>query len=454
MSDYSTMDSATRLTRRLLLGALPLAGAAFARPASTPAGPSGGSPAPTAAASVMGLKFTPCETVRIGVIGTGRRGASLIDTLLAVGNVRINALCDTSADCAARAQRSVESAAGNAPALYTAGQHDFERLCGRDDIDLIVIATPWKWHVPMAVCAMRNGKHAALEVPAATTIEDCWQLVRVSERTRRHCVMLENCCYGYNEMLVLNLVRAGKLGKLTHAAGGYLHDLRSKLISETEQPWLRDEYIRRNGNLYPTHGLGPIARYMDIHRGDRFDDLVSVSSPARALLESQNRPARTKADAPLTSFRCGDQNTSLIRTARGLLIRLEHNVSSPEPYDRINMIAGTRGVFRDFPPRIYLDGETPPDAWEPLDRCKPAFEHPLWTRIGARARASGGHDGMDFVMCYRLVECILQGLAPDIDVYDAAAWSAVGPLSERSIAAGGLPVKFPDFTGARWKSRG
>ena len=401
----------------------------------------------------MGLRFQSCNPVRIGVIGTGRRGTSLIETLLAVGSVRINAVCDTDRDHAAQAKDLVEKSGGSAPALYTAGERDFERLCSRDDLDLVVIATPWQWHVPMAVCAMRHGKHVAVEVPAATTIEECWKLVRTSEQTRRHCIMLENCCYGYNEMLVLNMVRSGRLGALTHGAGGYLHDLRGKLTSETEQPWLRDEYIRRNGNLYPTHGLGPVAMYMGIHRGDRFDNLVSYSSRSRGLAESQNRQAALGVRKPLTGFRCGDQNTSLIRTAHGLLISLEHNVSSPEPYDRINLIAGSRGIFRDFPPRIYLDGETPDDTWESLDRYKQAYEHPLWTKIGDLARKMGGHDGMDFVMCYRLIECIREGLVPDMDVYDAAAWSAAGPLSEMSIAAGGAPVKFPDFTRGRWASR-
>jgi predicted dehydrogenase len=366
LSEITNTSYRAPFTRRLLLGALPLASAALVRADSV-----GGTADASQTESVIGLKFQSRNSVRIGVIGTGGRGTGLTDNLLSVGNVRINALCDTNRDHAAQAANLVEKAGGGVPALYTGGEHDFERLCGRDDLDLIVIATPWHWHVPMAVYAMRHGKHVAVEVPAATTIEDCWKLVRTSEQTRRHCIMLENCCYGYNEMLVLNMVRAGRLGALTHGAGGYLHNLTGKLTSETEQPWLRDEYIRRNGNLYPTHGLGPVAMYMGIHRGDRFDNLVSYSSPSRGLTESQSRRAAPRAGKPLAGFRCGDQNTSLIRTAHGLLISLEHNVSTPEPYDRINLIAGSRGIFRDFPPRIYLDGETPDDAWESLDRYKP-----------------------------------------------------------------------------------
>ncbi len=287
---------------------------------------------------------------------------------------------------------------------------------------------------PWPLFAMNQGRHVAVEVPMATSVEDCWRLVDASEQNRRHCIMLENCCYGYNELLVLNLVRDGKLGDLTHGAGGYLHYLRPTLASSAERLWMREEYARRNGNLYPTHGLGPIASYMGINRGDRFESLVSLSSPGQA-------------------FRCGDQNTSLIRTSKGLLITLEHNVATPEPYDRLNMIAGTRGVFRDFPPRLFLDGETPDGAWETLDRYKTKYEHRLWTLMGETARESEGHDGMDYIMCYRLVECMREGLLPDMDVYDGAAWSAAGPLSEISVASGSAAVPFPDFTRGGWRQQ-
>jgi predicted dehydrogenase len=423
------LTSAENVTRRRLLGGLPLASAVLATPAAN---------AGAVAQSVAAMPFEPCHPARVGVIGAGSRGSSLIDTLIEVGDLSVVAVCDTDPGHAAEAKSSIAKATGSAPALYTGGEHDFERLCRRDDIDLVVIATPWKWHVPMAVFAMEHGKHVAVEVPAATTIDGCWKLVHVSERTRRHCIMLENCCYGYTEMLVLNMVQAGKFGELTHGAGGYLHDIRAKLASETIAPWLRQEYLRRNGNLYPTHGLGPIARYMGIHRGDLLESLVSYSSPALALSGD---------------FRCGDQNTSLIRTRRGLLIRLEHNVSTPEPYDRVNLIAGSKGIFRDFPPRIYLEGEAGGEDWETLDHLRQTFEHPVWTSQGDRARAAGGHDGMDFIMCHRLIECMRNGLVPDLNVYDAAAWSAAGPLSEMSVAGGGVPVKFPDFTRGRWMSK-
>jgi predicted dehydrogenase len=423
------------VTRRRLLAALPLAGAGLTQ---------SGASTPDVADTVAGLRFSSTPTVRIGIIGVGRRGMGLLDNFLAVEGVQVRAVCDLSRGLAQEARAMAEKAGKNTPRLYTAGDSDFENLCRSDDLDLVLVATPWKLHAPIAIYAMQQGRHVAVEVPLATSIEDCWNLVRTSEQSRRHCILLENCCYGYNELLMLNLVRDGRLGELTHGAGGYLHDLRVKLASETERLWMRDEYAARNGNLYPTHGLGPIARYMGIHRGDRFESLVSVSSRNSSFAGIRPAPR---------IFRCGDQNTSLIRTSKGLLITLEHNVATPEPYDRLNMIAGTRGVFRDFPPRLFLDGETPADAWETLDRHKAKYEHRLWTLIGEKARESGGHDGMDYVMCYRLVECMRKGLAPDIDVYDGAAWSAAGPLSEMSVANGGATVPFPDFTRGGWSRR-
>lgn len=384
--------------------------------------------------TVATLRFSRTPVVRVGIIGVGHRGMSLLDQFLVLDSVRVHAICDL---VPARAREAVSKVqcAGRGPArVYAAGETDFENLCRGDDLDLVIVATPWKWHAPMALCAMQAGRHVAVEVPLATTLEDCWKLVDASEQTRRHCILLENCCYGYNELLVLNLVRDGRLGELTHGAGGYLHYLGPQIAANPERFWMRAEYATRNGNLYPTHGVGPLARYMDIHRGDRFESLVSVSSKASERL-----------------LRCGDQSTTLIRTANGRLITLEHNVATPQPYDRVNLIAGTRGVFRDFPPRLYLAGETPGETWEALDRFKPKYEHRLWTLQGKSGGDSNGHDDMDFVMCYRLIECLREGLAPDIDVYDGAAWSAIGPLSEQSVAGQGTRVNFPDFTRGGWK---
>ncbi len=437
-------DSATR---RDLLRMASLAGLASAASA-TPQTP----PAPAGSASMYGVKFEPRPKVRIGIVGVGGRGTSLLQNFAAVENVEIPALCDIVREKCVRGQQRLARAGQTAPVeIYAGSDHAFEALAKRDDLDLVIVATPWIWHVPIAVYTMKQGRHVGIEVPAARTLEDCWQMVETSEQTRRHCMQLENCCYGYNEMLVWNMVKAGMFGELIHGGAAYLHDLRSILFANNgEGLWRRDEHFHRNGNLYPTHGLGPVAHYMDINRGDRFQTIVSMSSLSVSL--AAYRETHTAPDDPRRkeTYLCGDQNTSLIRTAKGRLIRLEHNVSSPQPYDRINLIAGTKGIFKDYPPRIYIDGRGG-EEFGPLDPYKQEFEPPIWTRMGEIAKKLGGHGGMDFIMCYRLVQCMREGTAPDIDVYDAAAWSAAGALSEVSVAKGSAPVEFPDFTRGKWQ---
>ncbi len=406
--------------------------------------------APAPGRSVSGMKFEAKESVRLGVIGIGGRGTELIKNFSAIPQVRVTALCDTVKEKVDKAQAKLEQAGSKPPAAYHSSERAFEEMVKRDDIDLVLIATPWIWHVPMAVAGMKEGKHVAVEVPAARTIDECWELVNTSESTARHCIQLENCCYDYNELLVLNMVHAGVFGEITHGACAYNHDLRGILFSnEGEGLWRRFEHFNRNGNLYPTHGLGPMAHYMDIHRGDRFEYLVSMSSPVASL--AAYRKDRLAAGDPRQKevYRCGDLNVSLIHTAKGRVITLEHNVSTPQPYDRINLIAGTKGIFRDYPPRIYVDGAGK-EEFGPIDPYKAQYEHPWWKETGDLARQLGGHGGMDFVMAYRLVEAMRHGTAPDIDVYDAAAWSAPGPLSEQSVAQGSAPVRFPDFTRGKW----
>jgi Glycosyl hydrolase 109, C-terminal domain/Oxidoreductase family, NAD-binding Rossmann fold len=452
-----------KLSRRELLKAaaltgvglsLPAFGEAQPAPANAPSLPSQAAPE-AGGESVIGMKFTPLETVRLGIVGVGGRGTSLLKEFLDVDGVRVTAVCDlvpaktenARALCAKKKQAPPES--------YTKGERDFENLVKRDDVDLVLIATPWDWHVPMALAALAAGKHVAVEVPAANTIDECWALVNASEKARRHCIMLENCCYGESEMMVLNMVKAGLLGEIKHGEAAYIHDLRELLFKdEGEGLWRRVPHQKRNGNLYPTHGLGPVANYMDIHRGDRFEYLVSMSSPERGL--TKWREDRVPRDSPKwkETYACGDMNTSLIKTAKGRTIILQHDTCSPRPYDRINLVSGTKGCFRDYPPRIYFDGQAGGEKWAPLKKHKDRYEHPLWKELGKRAK-KGGHGGMDYVMCWRVIDCIRKGLAPDMDVYDAAAWSAPAPLSEQSVAQGSAPVPFPDFTRGRWKdSRG
>jgi predicted dehydrogenase len=309
------------------------------------------------------------------------------------------------------------------------------------------------------VAAMEGGAHAGVEVPAASTLEGCWRLVDTSERTGRHCVMLENACYGWDELFVLNMVRAGALGVLTHAECAYIHDLRSLLFENRgEGLWRRYEHWRRNGNIYPTHGLGPVARYLDINRGDRFDFMVSMSSPSVGLQAYRDRVLEAGDPRRMETYECGDMNTSLIRTATGRSIVLQHDVISPRPYDRINLVSGTKGTFRSYPSRLFLDGQEEHE-WQAVDPenrkaggVEDRFEHALWKELGETARG-GGHGGMDYVMCWRLVQCLREGLPPDMDVYDGAAWSAPAPLSELSVAQGSAPLSFPDFTRGGWSEK-
>jgi hypothetical protein len=261
---------------------------------------------------------------------------------------------------------------------------------------------------------------------------------------------MENCNYGYNELLVLTMVRAGLFGDILHGGAAYNHDLRAILFEDRDEGlWRRHHHTQRNANLYPTHGLGPVALYMDIDRGDRFDYLVSMSTPEAGLTRWRSEHQATEMGKNGERYVTGDLSSSLIKTARGRTIRLEHDVSSPRPYSRINSVQGTRGVFEDYPPRIYLDGMRPAHQWSSIDGFKAEHEHPLWRALGTQAR-TGGHGGMDFVMAWRLVQCLREGLAPDMDVYDAAAWSAPGPLSEASVKAGSAPQAFPDFTRGGW----
>ena len=447
MSDEAPdgIDGIDRGRRALLAaGAALPAGCAQAQGAS-------GAPAPRGQ-SVVGMPFKATPQVRVGVIGVGDRGAFLVQLLLGLEGVAVRAVCDIVADKARKARATVQQAGQPAPAVFTGGERDFENLCKRDDLDLVVIATPWEWHVPMAVSAMEHGHHAAVEVPAAVTVEDCWRLVDTSEGTRRHCVMLENCCYGRNELLVLQLVRAGRLGEILHGEAGYIHDLRDILFQKSSEGlWRRAWHSRRDGNLYPTHGLGPVARYMDDNRGDRLERLVSMSGPSRGLQLARDRlPAGDPRRAE--RYRCGDMNTSLIRTARGRTIVLQHDVVTPRPYDRINMVSGTRGAFRDYPPRVYFDGQKEHE-WQSIEPLLAEHDHPLWRETTELAAKRVGHGGMDFVMLYRLVQCLQRGLVPDMDVYDAAAWSVAGPLADASVAQGNAPVLFPDFTRGKWRER-
>ncbi len=402
------------------------------------------------------LAASPIPLVRIGFVGIGGMGSVHVRNLLAIGKaiggVEIRALGDIRREHAERAREWVREAGGPEPRLYTRGERDFERLCAEGDLDLIFTATPWRWHVPVMLAAMENGKHAATEVPAATTLDECWQLVETAERTARHAVMMENCNYGRFEMLVFHLTRLGMFGDILHAEGGYLHDLRSVKFSDRgEGLWRRAHSRIRNANLYPTHGLGPVANCMDIGRGDRFEYLVSMSGPSRGLQEYAREHFPEEAPERREHFLLGDVNLSLIRTARGRTITVVHDTNLPRPYSRIHAVQGTKGIFNGYPNRIHLEGRSPEHQWEDAADYLAEFEHPLWREVAGPGEELG-HGRMDYLEDYRLIRCLQQGLPTEMNVYDAAALSVVTDLSERSAADRSRPVDFPDFTRGGWRS--
>jgi len=435
-------------SRREFLRATIAAGlAAVVRPAAAKAQEA------TAQATALPLYAAPpIERVRIGYVGVGERGSFHVESLLRIEGAEIRAVCDIVPEKVAAAQAKVKAAGQAPPAGYSKGERDFERMCDEQELDLVYNATPWEWHVPVCLAAMRTGKHAATEVPAAVTVDECWQLVEAAEKQQRHCVMMENCCYDRREMLTLVLAQRGLLGELLHGECGYLHDLRGiKFGRDSEGLWRRAHSVSRNGNLYPTHGLGPIAQCMNVNRGNRFDYVVSMSGNSRGL--QLYAAEHLAADDPRRreTYKLGDVNTTLIRTVNGQTIFLSHDTNSPRPYSRIGMLQGTRGLIQGWPDRVYIEGRSRKEEWEPLKKYYKEFEHPLWKSKHVRDDKRG-HGGMDYLVNQRLIECLRRGWPTDQNVYDAAAWSAISGLSEQSVAEGSRPVAVPDFTRGRWKT--
>jgi predicted dehydrogenase len=401
-----------------------------------------------ARATMKGVPFERHEKVRIGIVGTGLRGRSVLSELLAIEGVQITVLCDVVGEKVARASKMCVDAGHPQPDAIIAGDKGFEELVKSDDVDFVYTATPWEWHVPVMLAALKAGKHCGSECPIGTTLKDLWALVDASEKARRHCLQLENCNYGETEMLVNRLVHEGVFGEILHAEAAYLHDLRKILFEDRDEGlWRRAWHTRSNSNLYPTHGLGPVSWYLDVHAGDRYDYIVSVGGPHRGLELHREATVPDKTNAKWKeAYVTGDHNTSILKTVKGKTVMLQHDVSNPRPYTRHNRVQGTKGAFEDYPPRIYVEGQAGGERWATVDDWKAKFTHPLWQKYGAEARRVGGHGGMDYIMAFRLVQTMREGIVPDFDVYDAATWSAPLPLSEISIAKGSSPVKFPDFT--------
>ena len=398
------------------------------------------------------LATKPIELVRIGMVGVGLQGGSHLENFLKIPGCRITAVGDVRGERTKWASQAIVAAGHPAPTLYAKGPRDFERLCETEDLDLVFTATPWEWHVPVMLAAMKAGKHAATEVPAAMTVDDCWALVEAAEKHQRHAVMMENCNYDRPEMMVLNLVQKGVLGEVVHAEGGYLHDLREiKFEKKDEGLWRRAWSRKLDGNPYPTHGLGPVANCLDINRGDRFDYLVSMSGPSRGLQDWAREHFPDGASERSERFTLGDVNTSLIKTARGRTIMVQHCTNLPRPYSRIHMVQGTKGMFQGYPNRVCVEGRGQPHQWVDAASMRDEFDHPLWQAVEQRA-AGAGHGGMDFIEDHRLIHCLRNGLPTDMNVYDAAALSAVVGLSVDSTAKKSRVVDFPDFTRGRWRT--
>ena len=446
--------------RTFLKSALSASAAASGLAACQTVGPYGRTPRSGASATYMGDFAAPAiDRIRMGFIGVGGRGTGHVAQMLLMEGVDVVAICDDYAPAAEAAAKRCEDAERRRPAVYSDHELSFEDMIADMDLDAVIIATPWKWHAPMGVAAMRGGAHAFIEVPITTTVEEMWDLVNASEETGRHCMMMENVNYGRDELLFLNMVRLGIVGELTHGEASYIHDLRwqMKELERGEGSWRLAYHVATDGNLYPTHGLGPVAQYMNCERGDdRFERLVSFSSPAfgRQLAAARDFPAEHQRNQQ--TYRCGDMNTSIIKTELGRTILVQHDTTSPRPYTRLNMVSGTTGTLAGFPTRIALDPEGKgAHGWKQgadLAEYYAKYEHPLYTRVGEEAVKAGGHGGMDFIMLWRMVYCLRNGLPLDQNVYEGCAWSAVSPLSEWSVANGGMPAAFPDFTRGRWSS--
>ena len=425
----------------------------------------------TCGAPMQGFALKPMKKVRVACIGVGARGAPAVHRIAMIPGTEVVAIADLFQDRVDWQVKWLKDNGKPAPAFALAGPEGYKAICESDKVDVIYSVTPWHMHVPIALYAMEHGKVSLVEVPGALTVDDCWRLIETSERTGMPCMMLENCCYGEYEMAMFNMVKQGVFGELVHGEAAYIHDQRSLQYNSRYHTldghpdatvagrpgWTLDFYSKHSGNWYPTHGLGPVAKYMDINRGDNFDFLVSLDSKqanyhhyGRELYSDWRKDFKVKM---------GDMNLSLIRTKLGRSILLEHDVASPRPYSRLNLISGTKGMAMSYPEfKVALEEKTgdgkahkylDPEATEAIRR---KYKHPMWQVAGEIAKKVGGHGGMDFIMDLRWSYCLQNGLPLDTDVYDLAAWSSMVELTEKSVDSGSRPVDCPDFTRGAWKT--
>ena len=408
------------------------------------------------------------KQIKLGFIGTGMRGQWMLWLAAKYPEVQIPAICDIDDGMIESALKILKDAGKPDPRIYKNGDEDFRNMVGNEDLDGVYIATPWEWHHPMAIAAMKNGINVGTEVPAALTVRDCWDLVNTSEKTGMNCMIMENVCYRRDIMAVLNMVRQGLFGELLHCQGGYKHDLRHVKFNDGKNPygggvefgekgyseskWRTQHSVDRNGDLYPTHGLGPVSTMLDINRGNRMVYLTSTATQSRGLhnyIVDNGGPDHLNANV---EFKLGDVVTTVIKCDNGQTIMLSHDTNSPRPYSLNYRVQGTKGIWMVDNNSIYIEGMSPEaHKWEPDETYMEKYDHPLWKRFDDQA-AGSGRGGMDFFILRAFVESLKRNVTPPIDVYDAVSMSVICPLSEKSIRLNSTSVKIPDFTRGRWKN--
>ncbi|MBQ0080703.1 MAG: Gfo/Idh/MocA family oxidoreductase [Alistipes sp.] len=394
--------------------------------------------------SALEMTCEPIDTVRIGFVGLGMRGWDALRRFTYIEGVKITAVCDLDAQ---KVEKSNEylSTRGWPKASQYSGEDGWKALCEDKNVDLVYICTPWLLHAPVSIYAMQHGKHVACEVPAMLSIQECWQVVNTSEKTRRHFMMLENCCYDFYEMTALNMAQQGLFGEIYHAEGAYIHNL-DPYWNKYQGNWRLDYNQKFRGDNYPTHGLGPLCQVLNIHRGDRMKTLVAMDTKSIHGIEV----AKEKMGAK--EFQNGDHTVTLIRTELGHQIEIQHNVYAARPYSRMYQLTGTKGFANKYPRPGFAIGDNPEKfvKKEEFDSLVRAYKHPITTEYEAKAKQVGGHGGMDYIMDSRLIYCLRNGLKLDQDVYDAAEWCCISELSRISITSGSMPVEVPDFTRGDW----
>lgn len=422
------------------------------------------------AAAIESIPKGPKSKIGLGFIGVGLRGQDHVELMLQRDDVDVVAICDIDQRMIDSALELVSKKRKNKPAVYLKGERGYLELLQNPAVDAVVIATPWEWHSEMAVAGMKAGKYVGVEVSGAFSLDECWQLVNTHEATGAHLFFLENVCYRRDVMAILNMVRQGLFGEMMHLECGYQHDLRGVKFNDgvtpynsgvefgakgfSEARWRTNHSVHRNGDLYPTHGIGPVGNYIGLNRGNRLLYITSIATKSRGLHEYIVNHPKGGPQHPNASveFKLGDVVTSMVKTTNGETIVLYHDTNLPRPYSLGFRVQGTKGLWMDVNQSLYIEGTSKPHSWEKADPYLTQYDHPLWKKYEQQATGAG-HGGMDFFVLNAFVECAKRNIAPPIDVYDAATWMAVTPLSEQSIAQGSQPMPFPDFTRGRWMRR-